>query len=266
MFHKVPAGAIETLFDDQNQPLFKRADLGKYLGIEDIRQTFKDFPYTRLRSDMEARGRDPSLRKAKNPHDIFINLDGSIEVAVRSKKPKEVALVKWLTKKGTEKLQEEHQKAITGHDNQIQALELANEKHQQKMLRLNEEIDDLIKNRQVPCRGYFDNVLCFIEKSSKEVHPYHVIRGQYRQLEKYKKCLKLHYSSMEEVGRCDDPNAIHRWNIFKSEVIEKPNYYKNYFSLTEEKRELLETVLDVTFKIKDFCTEKYQMSSIHQIL
>ena len=32
---------------------------------------------------------------------------------------------------------------------------------------------------------------------------------------------------MEEAGKCDDPNAIHRWNIFKSEVIEKPNYYKN---------------------------------------
>ena len=51
---------------------------------------------------------------------------------------------------------------------------------------------------------------------------------------------------MEEAGRCDDPNAIHQWNIFKSEVIEKPNYYKNHFSLMEEKRELLETVLDVT--------------------
>ena len=40
---------------------------------------------------------------------------------------------------------------------------------------------------------------------------------------------------MEEVGRCDDPNGIHRWNIFKSEVNKKPNYYKNHFSLTEEK-------------------------------
>ena len=28
-------------------------------------------------------------------------------------------------------------------------------------------------------------------------------------------------------------------------MIEKPNYYKNHFSLTEEKRELLEAVLDV---------------------
>ena len=25
---------------------------------------------------------------------------------------------------------------------------------------------------------------------------------------------------MEEAGKCDDPNAIHRSNIFKSEVIE----------------------------------------------
>ena len=55
LFHKVTAGVIETLFDEQNQPLFKRADLGKYLGIGDIKHNFKYFPshYTRLRSDLE---------------------------------------------------------------------------------------------------------------------------------------------------------------------------------------------------------------------
>ena len=52
---------------------------------------------------------------------------------------------------------------------------------------------------------------------------------------------------MDEVDKCDDPNAIHRWNRFKSEVIKKPNYYKNNFSLTKEKRELLETALGVTY-------------------
>ena len=51
---------------------------------------------------------------------------------------------------------------------------------------------------------------------------------------------------MEEAGKCDDPNAIYRWNIFKGEVIQKPNYYKNHFSSTEENRELLEAVPDVT--------------------
>ena len=135
---------------------------------------------------------------------------------------------------------------IEEKDNQIQSLEHTIEKHQHKILKLNEEIDELIKNRHAARRGYFDNVLCFIKKNSEEVHPYYVIRCQYRQLEKYKRCLKLRYPDMEEAGRCDDPNAIHRWNIFKSEVIEKPNYYKNYFSLTEEKQELIETILDVT--------------------
>ena len=58
------------------------------------------------------------------------------------------------------------QQAITGRDNQIQALESTNEKYQQKILRLNEEIDDLIVNRRVARRGCFDNVLCFIKKNS----------------------------------------------------------------------------------------------------
>ena len=52
-----------------------------------------------------------------------------------------------------------HQQAITGHDNQIKALEFKNEKHQQKILKPNKEIDELIKSRLVPLRGYFDNVL-----------------------------------------------------------------------------------------------------------
>ena len=113
-------------------------------------------------------------------------------------------------------------------------------------MKLNKEIDDLIKNRHVARRGSFDNVLCFIKKNSEKGHPYYVIRCQCGQLEKYERCLKLRYPDMEEANRCHDPNAIHCWTIFKSEVIQKPNYCKNHFSLTEEKRELLETILDVT--------------------
>ena len=43
------------------------------------------------------------------------------------------------------KMQEEHQQAITCRDNQIQVLELTNEKHQQKIWRLNEETNGLIE-------------------------------------------------------------------------------------------------------------------------
>ena len=142
--------------------------------------------------------------------------------------------------------------AIEEKDYQIQAPEIRNEEHQQNILRLNEKIDGLIKNRYVPHRGYFDNVLCFIKKNNKDVHPYYVIRCQYRQLEKYRRCLKLRYPHMEKAGRCDDPNAIHRWNIFKNKMIEKSNYYKNHFSLTEEKRELLKTIVESLFNTKEF--------------
>ena len=43
-----------------------------------------------------------------------------------------------------EEIQGKHQEAITDRDNQIQAFEFTNEEHQQKMLGLNEEINDLI--------------------------------------------------------------------------------------------------------------------------
>ena len=88
-------------------------------------------------------------------------------------------------------MKEDRQQAIADHDDKIQALEFTNEEecqaHEQEILKLNEEINDLIVNRHVANRGCFDNVLCFIKKNSGEVHSYHVIRCQYRQLEKHKR-------------------------------------------------------------------------------
>ena len=167
----------QTLFYEKNKSLFKRADLGKYIGIENIKHNLKDFPshYTRPRSDLVGGDLTALLGRAKSTHDIFITLDGFIETAVQSKKPKAVALVKWLNKRGIEKIQEEHQQAITGCDNQIEALEVTNEEHQQEILRFNEEINDLKANMHVANRGCFDNLLCFIKSNSKEVHPYYVI-------------------------------------------------------------------------------------------
>ena len=168
LFHKVTARAIERLFDEQKQPLFKRADLGKYLGIEKMKDNFKNFPshYACARSEIEGACLTCLLGRVKNPHDVFINLNGSIEMALRSKKRKAEALVKWLNKKGVEKIQEEHRLAITDCDNQMQVLEFTNEKNQQKILRHNEEIDDLVASRHVTRRGSFDNVLYFIKKNS----------------------------------------------------------------------------------------------------
>ena len=138
---------------------------------------------------------------------------------------------------------------IEDFTNRVQAFQFTNEEqqqaHKQEILRLNKEIKHLIANRHVARRGCIDNVLRFIKKNSGELHPYYLIQCQNRQLEKHKQWLKLRYLNMDVVEKCHDPNAIYRWCRFKLEVIKKPNYYKNHFSLTEEKHALLETPLDV---------------------
>ena len=68
LFHKVTAQAIEKFFDEQNQPLFKRADLGKYLGILDITFNFKELDrYFVTKADIKIGGSGPFLLwKIKN--------------------------------------------------------------------------------------------------------------------------------------------------------------------------------------------------------
>ena len=177
---------------------------------------------------------------------ILLKKPGLYCFLLRCKMPRAKPFMEWVVETVLLRKVEKVASVIKEKDNQIQNLEFRNDAHQHKILKLSKEIDGLIKNRHVSRRGYFENVLCSIKKNSEEVHPYYVIRCQYRQLEKYRKCLKLRYPGTEEADRCDDPNTIHRLNIFKSEAIEKPTYYKNHFSLTEENRELLEAVLDVT--------------------
>ena len=203
LFQKVPAGAIETLFDDENQPLFRRSELGKYLGIRNIRENFREFlsHHACSRSEIEGVGVTYPLGQTKNSHDIFINLDSAIEIAVRSKKPKAVALVKWLTKKGIEKIQKEHQhqQAITGCDNQIEALELTNEKHQQKILKLNKEIDDLIKTGTYPVVDILTTRCVSSKRIARRLARTTLFDVNIDSLK-----LKLRYPSMEEAGRCND--------------------------------------------------------------
>ena len=55
--------------------------------------------------------------RIENPENVATAFDGAIEIAIRSKKLKVVTLVKWLSKRSVEKIQEEHRQAITGCHN-----------------------------------------------------------------------------------------------------------------------------------------------------
>ena len=251
---------IEVLVDSEEQKWFKWAHVGKVLGLKHIDTSVEDLDKCEMstRNDIKTIRHDMGVWSGSKDHqnktDKFLSVFGVMYVIIKSQKDKGKALKKHILKdivpRGLdarkEEIQGKHQQAITDRDNEIKAFEFANEKHQQKILRLNKEIDDLIANRHLARRGCFDNVLCFIKKNSGEIHPYHVIRCQHKQLGKHKRWLKHRYPNMEVAEKCHDPNAIHWWNRFKREVIKKPNYYKNHFRLTEEKRELLQTALDVT--------------------
>ena len=173
---------IEVLVDKKEQNWFKRTHIGQYLGIAPIITSTAKLSEEDIRSRafLQTEGGIHSIeppREDAQDHDIFISLTGALYVTVNPQKEKDRALKKHILKDivplgfdaRIKEIQEEHQEAITGSDNQIQALELTNEKHQQKILRLNKEIDDLIANRHVACHRRFYNMLCFIKKNSKEV-------------------------------------------------------------------------------------------------
>ena len=251
---------IEVIIDSEEQNWFKWANVGKLLGLKHIDTSVEGLDKCEMttRNDIKTIHHGtwswPGPKDHQNKTDKFLSVFGVMYVIMKSQKDKGKAIKKHILKdivpRGLdariEEIRGKHQQAITDRVNQIKGLELRNEEHQKKILTLNIEIDDFIANRHAARRGCFDNMSCFIKKNSKETHSYHIIRCQYKQQEKHKRWLKFRYPNMEVADKWDDPNAIYRWNRFKREVIKKPNYFKNSFSLTEEKRELLETALDVT--------------------
>ena len=109
LFHQITTGVPKNRFNVQSQPIINRTELGRYLGIIDIRHNFKDF--TRTDIDIGG-GSTSSLGRLKSPHDIFIGLDDGIKLAIRSNEPKVATPVKWLTKNSVQKIVEERQRAI----------------------------------------------------------------------------------------------------------------------------------------------------------
>ena len=111
LFSAVPAGAIEVLTDVESSPQFKRADLGRFLEIIDVKATYRDVGTT-SRKILSRRVCSPHPSQRQNDQDAFVDLEAALKIVVRSKKPRAVELVKWLTRKGVEKVVQEHQQAI----------------------------------------------------------------------------------------------------------------------------------------------------------
>ena len=115
---------IEVLVDSEEQNCFKRAHVGKFLSLKHI-----DTPEGGLdKCEMATRndiGSQKDKGKAIKKHILKDFVPRGLDARI-------------------EEIQGKHQQVITRRDNQMQALEFTNEKHQQKILRLNKEIVDLV--------------------------------------------------------------------------------------------------------------------------
>ena len=261
LFNAVPAGAIEIL-SSGGKPYFKRADLGRFLGIVDVKAAYRDVgTISRKILSVGVSLTHPSQRQ--NDHDAFVDLDAALEIVVRSRKPKAVELTKWLTRKGVEKLVIHHQKAIDEKDMQIALLDddlTESQEHarqlefnntglqgeirakDQEIARRQSEISELRERYVDHCRDPSkDNLVVITRKHTTDEddehfeYPYYISRIQRRAISAKRRWLLDQFPDSEEIVVIDNPNSVHAFNRLEEEGhVER---YKCHFKLIDLTRD-----------------------------
>ena len=252
LFNAVPAGAIEVIFYINNQPWFKRADLGRYLGIIKIRDSFTNFQaqFLKRREEILGAGSTGSLGRYKNSTDIFLSVDGAIEVAVRSKKPMASELARWLARKGVEKIQEEHQLAIEekDHQHQLTITQFQENLHQSnnQLQAITYQNQDLVHEIQELRQRYVaplmnsrkNNIIIIIRKhtisdNDKYHHyPYYIARIQKRKRYIKLRWFQRYFPQHEIIVELDCANSIVSFNRFEEDGFVERKY--NNFRLLQD--------------------------------
>ena len=243
---------IEVLIDCDNKPWFKRAHVGAFLGLEDIRTSVRNLEGDDFctREQLGARHSMPGWsgpKEQQNKTDVFLSVYGVMHVIIISQKERgkelkefifNIIIPRGLNEK-IKQLQEDHQLAIIEKDNKIQAVQYINvglyeeikaieyekvglqgeirEKDHQ-ITQCENRIQDLIANRNT------DIVLSLIDKQCKnEPHKFYMIHCHYKNLNNHKKWLRKRYPNMIEKGESYNPNVgidgIHLKKIFLVEKI-----------------------------------------------
>jgi len=210
--------------------------------------------FTRVSLSRGAATSGPSQRQ--NDHDVFVTLEAALEIVVRSRKPKAVEMVKWLTHKGVEKVVQEKQKTIDEKDTQlallnddliesqdlVRHLEFNNTGLQGEIRAKDQEIARL-HERVVPraMDPGKDNVTMIVRKHTRkndDCHfefPYYISRIQRRKISTKRRWLLEQFSHSEEIVIIDNPNSVHAFNRFEEEGhIERFGCHFKLVDLTRE--------------------------------
>ena len=152
-------------------------------------------------------------------------------------------------KKGVEKLQEDHQKAIEERDNRIQAIDYENVGLQgeitayQAQLQVSQNrITELVERYVDHCRNPSkDNIVIIVRKhatpENDKYHnfPYYILRIQRRKRYVKLRWLERHFPDHEVIVEIDNPNSIHAFNRLEEEEHIERKY--NHFRLLDLTRD-----------------------------
>ena len=204
---------IEVIVDENGNPWFKRAHVGKFLNLEDIRTSTRDLASEdqNTRTSLAARHTMPGQFKGQD-HNNFLSVYGVMYAIINSRKERGKELKEWILKdiipRGLKdkmiEMKEEHRQAIEEKEaalallnDELQAIQFENVGLQGEIKAKDKTIQDLIDNRHVPRRGEYDNILVVFQKNKpvedgirKSRHAFYMIRCQYRALTNHKKWLK----------------------------------------------------------------------------
>ena len=236
IFNAVPAGAIEVLNDATGALHFKRADLGRFLGLVNVKATYRDIS-TVSRKLLSNGVISPHPSQRQNDHDAFVDLEAALEIVVRSRKPKAVELTKWLTRKGVKKIIEEHQKAVeekqreidekdmqialldddlTESQDLVRHLEYHNTGMQGEIRAKDQQIAHL-QQQYVPLLDESKNYgITIIAKNDESVgYPFISICGQHGYRRQKKRVVLLKNPGSTEFADGPTPNAIVMYNMWR---------------------------------------------------
>ena len=262
---------IEVVVDKKGQNWFKRAHIGRYLGIARIitstaKLSEKDI---RSRAFLQAESGiynvDPPREDAQS-HDIFILLTGALYVTVNSRKDKGKALKKHILKDivphgfdaRVEEIQEKHRQAIEEKDATIALLndDLKNRKHdnvawqaqrdvyQAELQKCQDTITHLKTRYVLHARNPGkDDIIIIVRKHTTSNNdkfydlPYCVARIQRRKKYVKLRWLDRHFPDHEVIVERGNPNSIQAFNRIEEEGHAEQKY--NHFRLIDLTREEL---------------------------
>ena len=122
----IPAGAIEILYDEQNQPWFKQVHVGEYISIANMRDATSKVDPEDKKSRAEITDGSYTPPKHAKPHDDFLSVNGVTTIVLNSRKPKARKVAAWLIRdiipQTIEEEDHQHQLEIEEKDREYQQL------------------------------------------------------------------------------------------------------------------------------------------------